>query len=457
MRRHEAAFIRNTGQYEEAFKAADITSGAMKEAINEWFALYFRSKATEQEDPCQRIAYAIVHKLSKTAFSEYNAKTTDEYVASLLAALSKKRKEAMQLALIGGQCFLKPVPAGNGMRFTVVSRRNMLIFSRDGEGNVTDLGTFEQSTYREHYYTLLERRTVLPGGYLHIHNELYRSDLPNTLGRRADLREHPAYADMEEDYAFREPIGSIGMALLRTPMENCVDGGVDAVSVYAPAVGLIRNIDRNEALINGEFERSQSRIYASDDMLFRDEKGKRTLKDNVFVGMDADPEDIGLTIFAPQIREQSFLARKQDYLRSAESIIGLKRGLLSEVEAVERTAKEITSSEGDYSLTIIDFQQAWEEAVYEALRLCSIFGRLYGLPGAHDIPPDAITFDWGNGILFDEEKTRQQMLGEVQAGLLQPERYLGFAYHLPCDTPAHRARIRRDYMPDAPDEPEEDA
>ena len=139
-----------------------------------------------------------------------------------------------------------------------------------------------------------------------------------------------------------------------------------------------------------------------------------------------------------------------------ENIIGLKRGLLSEVEAVERTAKEITSSEGDYSLTIGDFQQMWEDAVREAMRVCGILGQLYKVPGAHEVADDQLVISWGNGVLFDEEKTRQRMMSEVQAGLLQPERYLGFAYNLPCDTPAQRARIRKDYMPESEETAEED-
>ena len=156
------------------------------------------------------------------------------------------------------------------------------------------------------------------------------------------------------------------------------------------------------------------------------------------------------------LREASYLARKQDYLRSVENMIGLKRGLLSEVEAVERTAKEITSSEGDYSLTITDFQGMWETAVREALRVCGVLGQMYRISGAHEVAEDQLVISWGNGVLFDEEKTRQRMLGEVQAGLLQPERYLGFTYKRPCDTPSQRAKIRKDYMPEVADEPEED-
>lgn len=449
-------FNRNVERYEEAFQAADITSDAMKAAIAEWFALYFHKEKTEEEDPCQQIPYAIVHKLTKTTFAEYEAKGTDDFVKSLVKALDSKRKKAMQMALIGGESWLKPVPTRNGFRFGVVSRDNILVFARDGDGMLLDVGAFEYSTYDKSYFTLLERRTVDGNGYLTIRNQLYRSKVKGILGTPAQLKDHPGYANLRDVYTFPEPVGSIGMAPLRTPMENCVDGSEDAVSVYAPAVGLIHNINRNEAQLNGEFERSQSRIIASDDMLGRDKKGKRVLKDNTFVGLDGDPEDTGLTIFAPTIREQSFLARKQDYLRSAESIIGLKRGLLSEVEAVERTAKEITSSEGDYSLTIVDFQQVWEDAAKEALRLCGVLGRIYQIPGTHDIGADAVTFDWGNGILYDEEKARQQRMAEVQAGLLQPERYLGFTYKLPCDTSAQRAKIRKDYMPEVLDEPEED-
>lgn len=131
-----------------------------------------------------------------------------------------------------------------------------------------------------------------------------------------------------------------------------MDGTQDGVSVYAPAVGLIRNIDRNEAQINGEFERGESRIIASSGLLRRDKDGRRQFDDHLFVGLDDDPETVGVTIFSPQLREESFLSRKQEYLRNVENVIGLKRGLLSEVEAAERTATEITSSAADYQTAI---------------------------------------------------------------------------------------------------------
>lgn len=434
--------------YEMAFRAVDMTSPEMKKAIQRWQNLYYEKAATPDYDPCQRIPYTIVRKLTKTAFSEYSASSKDAFVSEILDAADAKKKSAMQKALIGGESGLKPIPTASGFHFAVVSRPNILVFGRDGDGNMTDIGMAEHSIRDRFYYTLLERRTVDDGGYLTITNSLYRSNDQNSLGQAVALTELPQYAELAEEYTFPEPLGSVGVAWLKTPIDNSVDGSPDGVSVYDAAVGLIENINRNEAQINGEFERGKSRIIASADMLEVDEAGgRKNLSASVFTAVDESPDDIGITIFSPALREQSYLARKTEYLRNVENVIGLKRGLLSEVEAAERTATEVTSSEGDYNLTIIDFQQMWESALREAVRLCGVLGRMYRVPGAHDVEDDSIAVDWGNGVLFDEEKTWADYKDMVAAGLLKPEIALGWKFNMPRDTEAQLAKIRKKYMP----------
>ena len=427
----------------------------MKDAIRKWNDLYFQNAATPDSDPCQRIPYTIVRKLTKTAFSEYTASSEDGFVSGVLAAADAKKKSAMQKALICGESGLKPIPSDNGFRFSVVSRTNILVFARDGDGNITDIGMTERSVSGRFYYTLLERRTVDAGGYLTITNKLYRSGSEEALGQSVALAELPQYASIADEYTFPKPIGSVGIAWLKTPIDNSVDGSADGVSVYDAAVGLIENINRNEAQINGEFERGKSRIIASADMLEFDDAGKRKkLSAEVFTAVDEAPEDVGITIFSPALREQSFLARKTEYLRNVENMIGLKRGLLSEVEAAERTATEVTSSEGDYNLTIIEFQQMWEDALREAARLCGILGQMYHVPGAHDVDDDSIIVDWGNGVLFDEEKTWADYKDMVASGLLKPEIALGWKINMPRDTPEQLREIREKYMPDATEDEE---
>ena len=444
----------NTNELQLAFRAQDITSTAMKSAIEDWFKLYYLQVPTKEEDPCQQIPYTIVRKLTKATFSEYQATSKNQFAMQILYALGNVRSEAAQYAFIGGISLLKPIPQKDGFLFSVVRRDNVLVFGRDATGRLTDIGTCEKTVHGKHYYTLLERRTVDDHGYLTIKNTLYRSYTSSDLGSPVPLATLPRYAEFQDVYTFQEPIGSIGLVPVRVPIENCVDGSKDAVSAYASAVGLIHNINRNEAQLNGEFERGKSKIVASADMFKKRKDGTKAVMDDVFVGLDEDPETVGITIFSPALREASYLARKQDYLRSVENIIGLKRGLLSEVEAVERTAKEITSSEGDYSLTITDLQHMWEDAVQEALRLCGILGRLYHIAGASDLAADVAVFNWGNGVLYDEEKTYKELKEQVSMGLLQPERLVGWYHNLPCDTPAQREKIRKDYMPQLVEEEE---
>ena len=440
--------LRGAYSCEDAFRAKNCTSQAMREAVKEWFRLYYEREATEESDPCQHIAYTIVSKLTKTAFGEYTAAGEDEFARKVLDGLDRVRNKAMQLALVGGEAWLKPVPAGDDFTFTVVSRDNTLIFGRDGQGVPTDIGTAEYTVEGSSFYTLLERRTVDARGCLTIRNMLYCSEMPKTLGRPVPLAALARYEAMPEEYTFPLDGLGLGLARLRTPLENCVDGSMDGVSVYAPAVNLIHNIDRNEAQINGEFDRAQSRIIASADLLRKGRDGRRRLEDKLFVGIDDDPEAVGLTIFSPEIREKSFLARKQEYLRSAENIIGLKRGLLSEVEATERTATEVTSSKGDYAITITEIQGMWTQAVNEAVVLCGKLGQLYQVPGAREISPEDVQLSYGDGVLYDRDKANQEMMAQVQAGLLAPERYLGWYYELPAETPEERAKIRAEYMPD---------
>ena len=192
---------------------------------------------------------------------------------------------------------------------------------------------------------------------------------------------------------------------LKVPLENCVDGSADPVSVYAAAAGLIHNINRNERQLDREFDHGESRGVSSADLLDKRKNGRPVLPPGLFVGIDDDIANTGVTVFAPALRQESFLARKREYLRNVESLIGLKRGILGEVEAAQRTATEVTSSRGDYSLTIQDLQQMWEAAVRRTVGLCGKLGKLYRVPGAFEPDPArAVCIDWGNGVLSDRTK-----------------------------------------------------
>ena len=423
--------------YEQAFGAWDKTGTAMRRSIERWFGMYYNKDADEGSDACQRIPYTVVNKLVKAVFGEYKASAQTPFGERLLKNLNEKKRLAMQLALVGGTCYIKPCPVGTGFSFTLVPRNQILIFGRDHEGRPTDVGLVEKSVAGNAYYTLLERRKVDENGYLTIQNRLFRSADAQNLGTEVPLKNVPAYSALPESYCFEKPVGSVGLVTMRVPILNCVDGSMDGVAVFAAAEGLIRNIDRNEAQMNGEFQRGESRIIASSDLLDK-ELG---LTDHLFVGLDEDPEHVGLTVFSPALREQSYLARKQEYLRNVESLIGLKRGMLSDANIEDRTATEITASAAEFSLTVMDFQVMWQQAVEETLTLCRTLAELYGFA---EFEPGLLQIDWGNGTLYDQEKTWADYMEMVSKGMLRPEVALAWRFGLQG---VDEAVIREKWMP----------
>ena len=430
--------------YEEAFGAVDLTSRPMRRAIGQWFDAYY-GNAEDGADPCQRVAYTVVSKLVRTVLGEYQAVSQDPFCQAVLTKLGEKTRQAMEMSLVGGECYIKPCPEKAGFSFTLIPRDHVLVFGRDAAGNVTDMGTVEQSVRGRCYYTLLERRSVDENGYLTMENKLFRSYNAQNLGQEVPLDSHPEYGNLPAVYRYDTPVGSVGLAQLRTPMLNCVDGSRDGVSLFAPAMGLIRAIDENEAQLREEFIRGQSRIIASRDLLTEGANGEKLLTDHLFVGLDDDPEQVGITLFSPQLRYEAYLERKQEYLRNVESVIGLKRGMLSDANVEDRTATEIASSAGDYNLTVMDFQRMWEQALRETLALCCRLARLYQVGQPPESPEFSV--DWGNGILYDEDKTWQDYQAMVASGLLKPEIALGWRFNMPSQTDEERENIRKRLMP----------
>lgn len=351
----------------QLFGSGDCSGSAMRRAIGLWYDLYYADAPRPGYDPCQRIAYTIVRKLTGAVFAEYAAE------GRVCDGLEPVRREAVAQALIGGECYLKPL----GSRWRCIPRPNILVLRRDDLGEPTDVVLAESSTHGGHSWLLLERRQCLDG-FLQGENRLFRD------GRPVLLSAHPGYGELPERFSYPGVTG-VGLVRVKTPIANCVDGSGEGVSVYAPAVGLIRRIGENEAALTGEFEKGKSRLVVSRDML-RDGQ----LSDDLFIGLDESPDSVGITVFSPELREQSYLNRQQAYLRAVENVVGLKRGLLSQVEAVERTATEITSSEGEYAATIRDFQRMWHAAADAAAEL------LAQMEGREAEKP---TITWGDGVL----------------------------------------------------------
>lgn len=252
---------------EEALGMSDVTSSSMKQAIEEWYAAWYGREPTKMEDPCQRLPYAIVNKLCKATFGEYDSSLQHadsgklQYLDGVRSAFDAIKGPLMTQAMVGGEAWAKPMPmVGGAVRWQVVGRDSVIVLGRGADGVPTDVALCEKSVSADHrFFTLVERRTT-DGLHLTVSYRLYCSDNKSTLGRFVPLDSLPQYAELPEVFTFSAPIDGIGMVFLRMPITNCVDGSADGVSVYEPAMGLIHRINQNELQLSREFELLLSRV-----------------------------------------------------------------------------------------------------------------------------------------------------------------------------------------------------
>ena len=158
----------------------------------------------------------------------------------------------------------------------------------------------------------LERRTAGAEG-LTIETRLFELN-GQMLGRCVPLSTLPACAALVPQLVL-PGVQGVGLAVLRMPLMNCVDGSTDAVSIYAPAAGLLHALARCEEQLNTEFANGASRVFASEDLLRPDAQGRRALRDDLFVGLPDDPANVGVTVYKPALRGRAIWPASRIFTR----------------------------------------------------------------------------------------------------------------------------------------------
>ena len=211
---------------EQAFGKSDVTSAKMRAALREWLDLYYGAPRPG-EDAAPRLAALIVGKLCRTVFAEYETRlppAAPEAVQRSLEALNAAARTAMQYALVGGECLLKPVPADGGFDFTAIRRDCYVPLARDAHGRLLAVGTMERHSCDGRQYALLERRTAGAEG-LTIETRLFELN-GQVLGRCVPLSTLPACAALVPQLML-PGVQGVGLAVLRMVwMGDCSQAGI---------------------------------------------------------------------------------------------------------------------------------------------------------------------------------------------------------------------------------------
>lgn len=289
--------------------------------------------------------------------------------------------------------------------------------SQDTQGNKT------------YYYTLLEFHEWLNDGKYQITNELYKSDNPNQVGSRVDLKE--VYKDLPK---------SVRLDLTRPNFCYLKPNGFNNINPYS-SLGLslcdnakptLKQVNEAYDQYHWEIKMGQRKIIVSDHFINTtpDEQGngvRQVFDDdtNVFLGLAADMDDMKNIDITHDIRSSQYIESINHFLRTLETQIGFSSGTFSfDGSKGMKTATEVVSENSMTYRTrnshIVEIEKFIKELVVSVLDLARL---TIGKDGKNlfvgELPSfEDINVDFDDGVFIDKNSQIDYNLKAVENGVM---------------------------------------
>lgn len=362
------------------------------------------------------IEFGICREFADVAVNEMEASVDNETLDSLFKAGIKGLNENLQDGLALGAFIIKPFMGG--VEYVTADRFIPIEF--DDEGGLKDCVLIQHKQEDEHrHYFRCERHTLTKQG-LRITNEAYSSTSAASIGPRIDLNTVSGWENYPEEVTY-SGMNKMDFGFYKSPLKNRIDDSGCGVSVYSPAVNLIRKADIQGARLDWEFESGERAIHVDERALNHDKKsgkyGTAKLNRRLYRGLNIDQNNQELfKEYSPEMRNESFNAGLENYLRRIEFAVGLAYGDLSDVSYVDKTATEVKiAKQRKYNRVA---------AIQENLKTC-LSGFVDALAFYNALYTSGYTFScsFNDSILTDEEAERNQDRQDVSMGVMSLSEY----------------------------------
>lgn len=406
----------------EAMNVDVAISDEMGEAIDLWGKMYKdESPWLDKNTKSLNLAAAIASELSRLTTLEMQSEITGSKRADYLNEQYRKviediRRVTEYAAAKGGLIF-KPYIDGDNIAVDYVQADEFLPVKYNSSGNITAVIFTERLRKGNKIYTRLEYHDLLEEGY-YISNTAYvNENNDDTLGKQIPLKEVQEWAYLEPEVLLQN-IDKPLFSYYKIPIANTIDTRSPlGVSVYARAVNLIKEADRQYSRTLWEYEGSELAIDVDIDMIKDDNLPEG--KERIFRKLD--PEKGGFyEVYSPAIRDENLFNGLNKILQRIEFNCGLAYGTLSDVQMVDKTAEEIRSSKQRTYSMVVDMQKGLQHALEDLIYAMDIWATIMGVAkGEYEV-----SFGFDDSLVVDSKTEQTIMLQEVSAGLIKPEMYL---------------------------------
>ena len=410
----------------ELFGQDIAISQDMITAIEKWAAMY-RGGAPwvdEQVDSLQ-IEQGICREFANVCLNEMESSISNEQMDKIYQSAIRDLNENLQSGLALGSFCIKPLGED---KVEYITQERFIPLKFDVRGRLTRVAFVDVKKVADHdYFIRFEVHAWGENKVLNIQNLAYRSSDMNNIGRSVPL-------DMVEDWAgLPEDTTYVGVerpdfGYYRNPIKNEVDGSPCGVSIYQPAIKLIKKTDMQFGRLDWEFESGERVIHVDATALqaapvFGPDRQTQyempKLNRRLYRGLNLSGGTSGEELYkeySPELRDQSLINGLNAYLRRIEFNVCLSYGDLSDVNDVDKTATEAKiAKKRKYNMV---------KAIQSNLKDC-LEDLAYALAFYNALTQSGYEFlcNFKDSILVDEETERQQDRQDLAAGIMRPEEY----------------------------------
>lgn len=454
-------------------------TSAMRTALELWRDMYTSSPplnapwGIEDQVLPTNIPASIAEELAGLTLTEYNAEVTGGEAATYIneefqretAGLDRKVELCCAYGGIVIRPYVSPDAGGKSTHIEVDFTDALHFYPTDfnSKGEIAG-GLFVSHRRRgDRIYTRIEYQ-VLEGDIYTIRNMAFRSQNmiagvetvsdETLLSERVPLTEIPEWAGITEEFTIhglKEPL----FAYVRMPKGNKVD--IDSPlgeSAFAGAINIIHEANVQLELTSWEYRSKENKILASTEMFRRKKRKEKSSEgDEVFLpglsrlfrlfpGEKKEQEKV-LESFSPGIRDENFWNGYNKYLRRIEYNCGLAYGMLSDPEAVTRTAEEMKQSRQRAFRTVSRIQEEWKEGLNHLVRSMAVLAKLYHLCPDGDVE---LTCTFGDSILEDTDKEFSRRMSMAAADMIRPTAVT--AWYFGCTEEEAKKMLPEEYIED---------
>ena len=406
-------------------------SDNMSSAIDLWSKIY-ENKAPWLDDDIKslNLGSVIANEVARLVTVEFESEITgNDFLQEQYKNVLDDLRKYVEYGCAKGGLVFKPYIDGNTIAVDYVQADKFLPIAYSTKGEITAAVFVEQKRIGKELYTRLEYHD-LKGTTYTIQNLAFcstsiGSDTAYDLGTEVPLTSVDEWSSLSPLVTInniKKPL----FAYFKVPQANNIDTNSPlGVSVYARAIDLIKEADKQYSRILWEFEGSELAINASVDCFKLDELGNPVLphgKERLYRAMDYGVGEFNkaMETFSPEIRDSSLFNGLNNLLKRIEFNCNLSYGTISDPQSVDKTATEIMSSKQRMYSSIKDTQGSLENALNDLIYAMSVIGQLYGLCNGNY----EVSYNWDDSIIVDKDKELSDMRNDVISGILKPIIYI---------------------------------